>query len=473
MSSSAILARNMVQNLSKIQAKYNPFASIRTEESISSQLNSMEDSIEDSRIVKLALKDNIATTEEPTTCSSKILESYLSPYEATVVSLLKKQYLLIVGKTNLDEFGMGSGTTNSIFGPTYNPLFVDEKRICGGSSGGSAAAVASGAVDIALGTDTGGSVRQPAALTGIYGFKPTFGRISRWGVIAYAQSLDTVGILAKDLSLLNKYFHEINKFDEKDPSSLNNEIRSRIDAYHLENDSKKLRIGIPIELLIENMSEKVTNSLEDALNKLSAHYELIPVSIPTSKLAVPIYYTLAPSEASSNLARYDGIRYGFRSDDDKNNYSKTRTLGFGKVVKERIILGSFNLNSDSYKNHFLKAERLRSQLRSEFNNVFKFPNVVYKSNGNENGVDILISPTTMNTAPTIEEYENQKVTECFIDDALVIPASLAGLPSISVPWFTKNDKIPVGLNIVGQFGDDKTVLEAAKILEDLNKSEIL
>jgi aspartyl-tRNA(Asn)/glutamyl-tRNA(Gln) amidotransferase subunit A len=467
MSSAAALAKNLAQNLAKVQVKFNPFTSIRPESLIASQLTAIDS---DSPAITIALKDNIASLDEPTTCSSNALKNYTSPYEATVVSLLKEgQDVVVVGKTNLDEFGMGAGTTNSIFGPTYNPLYPEEKRICGGSSGGSAAAVAAGTVDIALGTDTGGSVRQPAALTGIYGFKPTYGRLSRWGVVAYAQSLDTVGILGKDLSLIEKAYHRMDKYDEKDPTSLKDSLRSLIRQSQEQQTTSKLRIGVPIELLIDNLSIHVSRSLEDALQTLSTDYEIVPVSIPSIKLAVPIYFTLTPSEAASNLARYDGIRYGFRSDTDKNNYSKTRTIGFGNVVQERIILGNFNLNSDSYKNHFLKAKRLRSQLRSEFNNVFKFPNHVYKSDGNPDGVDVLIGPTTMRTAQTIDEYQNQKATECFIDDALVIPASLAGLPAISVPWKIKENPVPVGLQVIGQYGDDKQVLEVAKVLENINK----
>ncbi|GME80892.1 unnamed protein product [[Candida] boidinii] len=254
-----------------------------------------------------AIKDNIATIEEPTTCASKILSTYTSPFNATVVDLLENSGSTVVGKTNLDEFGMGNSTTNSYFGSTLNPIYENDKemRIVGGSSGGSAAAVASGVSDFALGTDTGGSVRLPAAYTGIVGFKPSYGRISRWGVIAYAQSLDTVGILAKDVMTTRKVYDVLNQYDDKDPTSLSNELRSQFAKIKKTEDKidKKIRIGVPMECNLQDLSEKVKKSWLDLLKTVnnSDKYEIMPVSIPSIKSSLPAYYILAPSEASSNL----------------------------------------------------------------------------------------------------------------------------------------------------------------------------
>lgn len=448
-------------------AKFNIFASLRSSSQLEKSISSIsnESSLGNTTV---AIKDNISTIEEPTSCSSKILSDYQSPFEATVVSLLKKEGAITVGKTNMDEFGMGSGTIHSTIGPTLNPLFPDSKHISGGSSGGSAAAVAADVVDFALGTDTGGSVRLPAAYTGVYGFKPTYGRLSRWGVIAYAQSLDTVGVLSKDLNLLKKVYNTLDKHDGNDPTSLSDKLRHKIKDSKISNS--KLRIGVVKELVLDNLSEEVTKGWSQVVNKLQEHYEIIPVSIPTLKYALPVYYTIAPAEAASNLARYDGIRYGFRSDSDKNHYAKTRSTGFGQEVQNRILLGNYNLNSDSYKNHFLKAQNLRNAIKKQFDSVFKLQNVLSANTAPETGVDVILSPVSMTTAPSLEKFQSQKPTESYVNDAFTVPASLAGLPAISVPWISKKGDLPIGIQIMAQYGDDDQVLSLAQVLSEINET---
>ncbi|OWB82786.1 ligase activity protein [[Candida] boidinii] len=445
-----------------------------------------------------AIKDNIATIEEPTTCASKILSTYTSPFNATVVDLLENSGSTVVGKTNLDEFGMGNSTTNSYFGSTLNPIYENDKemRIVGGSSGGSAAAVASGVSDFALGTDTGGSVRLPAAYTGIVGFKPSYGRISRWGVIAYAQSLDTVGILAKDVTTTRKVYDVLNQYDDKDPTSLSNELRSqfaKIKETEVKVD-KKIRIGVPMECNLQDLSEKVKKSWLDLLKTInnSDKYEIMPVSIPSIKSSLPAYYILAPSEASSNLSRYDGIRYGFRetmSESDiqsdeviDQEFTQTRAIGFGEEVIRRIILGSFSLSSHGYSSHFLKAQRVRAKLIEEFNQVFKLPHVLLSdfsdtdnkqaqsSNPTDEKVDFLVFPTSIDLPPTLSAFlsdQEQTPIDSYVNDVLTVPSSLAGLPTCSIPWKSSSDK-PLGFQIMGQFGDDLSVLQVSQDLMDLN-----
>lgn len=460
-------SNSLLHRLSKAQSKYNIFTSIRSSE----QLESITDSS-----TTVAIKDMICTIEEPTTCASKILFNYTSPFEATVVSKVKSFGSTIIGKTNLDQFGMGSTTTNSHFGVTLNPLFPNagEERISGGSSGGSAAAVAADLADYSLGTDTGGSVRLPAAFTGIYGLKPSYGRLSRWGVFAYAQSLDTIGVMSKDLKLLEKVYRHLDDYDVKDPTSLLPEFRSKIkklqeEAQITEPDKdKKYKIGVAEELMIDLLSEKVKTGFSQSLIKLLEQgHEIIPVSIPNIKNAIYVYFTLATSEASSNLARFDGIRYGYRSDEDKNSYAKTRTQGFGKVVQDRIILGNYNLSSDSYTKNFLKASQIRNELRMDFNKVFKFPNVFNPNPEIKGEIDFILSPTVTTIAPTLKEFQNQTIPEGYAMDILTAPASLAGLPALSVPWIV-DDEIPIGLQIISQYGHDDQLFEVAKLLKELN-----
>lgn len=470
MSSKAALKR--IQLIPELQKKYNIFTHI--ENSVAERVlpdNSNNSNAPLSHLVA-GIKDNIVTNDMPTTCGSKILLDYISPFDATCVKLLRDAGTLLVGKTNLDEFGMGSAGTHSYFGPVRNPLFPNENVVAGGSSSGSAAAVAAGAVDFALGTDTGGSVRLPAAYTSILGFKPSYGRISRYGVIAYAQSLDTVGILAKDLSLLKKVFGVLDKYDEKDPTSLDNKLRASISDRYIKRNTYK--IGIPREFiqgsLTKELAKEFTEPLSNFLKKLLQQgHELYPVSIPSTKFALPIYFTISPAEAASNLARYDGIRYGTRSEkndlEDGTLFSSTRDA-FGQVVKDRLVLGNYSLCSETFKDSYIRAQKLRVQTIDEFDSIFRFPNLLTGSEGNACGLDLILGLTNDGPPQSIDYYNDKKIsspTNEYKNDIFVTPMSLAGLPVISFPLVKGK---PLGIQIAGQYGDDSTVLDACSLLVD-------
>lgn len=418
-------------------------------------------------------KDNISTIGEPTTCASLMLTKYNSPFNATVIDLLNEAGLTLIGKANMDEFGMGSATTNSYFGETINPLFENEKRVAGGSSGGSAAAVADNLSTFGLGTDTGGSVRLPASYCGIVGFKPSYGRVSRWGIVAYAQTLDTVGILANNVETTERVFNIINKYDDKDPTSLSNDMREKIKGNQIENNGEtKLVIGIPQDFIIEDMSEDIRKSWLQVLKRLLKNgHQLKAVQIPSIEKFLGAYYAIATAEAASNLSRYDGIRYGYSknevTDSTFTKLSENRTTGFGPEVQRRIILGNYSLSSES-GNHYFKATHVRSALVKKFDEIFKFPNVLADTQSYQRGdCDILLSPTSIGTAPTIEDYlekNEQNFLSGYINDVMTVPASLAGLPAISVPW--KNQAH--GIQLMAQYGNDVCLFSIAKELEAMD-----
>lgn len=417
----------------------------------------------------VSLKDNFCTTDMPTTCASKVLKNYMSPFESTSGRLLRNAGAVVAGKVNMDEFAMGSNNDHTHFGTALNPLFPDTEASAGGSSGGSAASVAADMCDVSLGTDTGGSVRLPGAYCGVFGFKPSYGMISRHGVIAYAQSLDTVGILAKNVPLIETTFDILNKYDEADPTSISPEIRERIANLKQKDVTKdKLKIGIMKEAIID-LSPEVREAWINSLDYLQSQgHEVSIVSVPSLKHSLPTYFIISPAEASSNLARYDGIRYGFRADVDRddtgNLYAPTRTSGFGKEVQRRILLGTYNLSAGAYGNHFEKAQKVRKIILDEFNDIFASPNVLYETPGRPSGVDVLIHPTSRTTAPTHEEIkQNTNVTDSYINDVLTVSANLAGLPAISVPWGKGQNT--VGIQVYGQFGADKLVLDVASLLD--------
>ncbi|SCU79569.1 LADA_0B01596g1_1 [Lachancea dasiensis] len=462
MSFKAAISR--LNRLPLIQKEYNFLTSVN--HNAERQLNESSKSAVHYPLKNLlcAIKDNIATSDLPTTCASKVLENYTSPFNATIVDLLKTAGAVSIGKTNLDEFGMGSGGTNSHFGATRNPLFPQQDFIVGGSSSGSAAAVAADVVDFSIGTDTGGSVRLPAAFTSIYGFKPSYGRISRYGVVAYAQSLDTVGIMSKSLDTIEKVFEVLNKSDQKDPTCLDDGIRSRL---HTSSKLKgKLRVGLPLEFTPNGIPKELQVKLLKVLENIQERgHEIFPVSIPDIKNSLPIYYTLATAEAASNLSRYDGVRYGMRelgSDIIEDIlYAPTRAH-LGQEVKNRIVLGNHNLSSESFNNHYIKAQKLRVKLIDEFDHIFKCSNVLTGSEGNEQGVDVLLCLSSIGKPIPITKYNNATSKDpinCYINDIFTTPISLAGLPAISIPTGPSET---VGVQLVGQFGDDFTVLRAAR-----------
>ncbi|EAL86693.1 hypothetical protein KXV92_009143 [Aspergillus fumigatus] len=446
----------------------------------------------------IAFKDNICTRDFPTTCASGILAKFTSPFNATVVEQLSEAGAIVAGKTNLDEFGMGSHCLNSCFGPVKNQRQCQEGRIlsAGGSSGGSAVSVATDQCYAALGTDTGGSVRLPAAYTGTVGFKPSYGLVSRWGVVAYANSLDTVGILAKNASTARDVFRIVNRHDPRDPTNLSPRSRSRI-ASHLQQPAllsrmtSSLRIGVPIEYNISELSPSVRRAwaLSIAFLREQGH-TIHPVSLPTTKLALSAYYVLAPAEASSNLAKYDGIRYGSRCNSPDSGgqpesylYAKTRGDGFGLEVKRRILLGAFSLSADAINNYFIQAQRVRRLVQHDFNAVFRAEQPISPSRqkgdtelkSKQAEVDVLICPTAPSCPPQLADLvETDSIfssLNAYTNDVFTVPASLAGLPAASVPVRVNcrdegsSDADLAGIQIIGQYGDDELVLKVSESLE--------
>lgn len=389
--------------------------------------------------IPIAIKDNILVKNERCTAGSKILENYISPYNATVIEKIIKAGAIIIGKTNLDEFAMGSSTENSGYQLTYNPF--DKTRVPGGSSGGSAAAIGAGLVPIALGSDTGGSIRQPASFCGIYGLKPTYGAVSRYGLIAMASSLDQIGPMSRNLEDLILLFEIIKGKDYKDSTSIEFP-KEKI------SDIKISTIGLPKEFF-DNLDNKIKDLIIEKLKKLP--FEIKEVSLNYVKYAIHCYYILMPAEVSANLARYDGIRYGKRikSGDFWEIYKLTRNQFLGKEVKRRIILGTFVLSHGYYEAYYLQAQKLRRAIFEDFQKVFK-------------EVDLIIAPTS----PTLPFKLGEKTTnplEMYLSDIFTIPVNLAGLPALNVPIGLVNN-LPVGLQIIGNIFDEYKIFELAKLM---------
>ncbi|CAN3361504.1 glutamyl-tRNA(Gln) amidotransferase subunit A, mitochondrial [Diutina catenulata] len=407
-----------------------------------------------------AIKDNIASAGDITSCASKMLANYTSPFDATVVALLNDAGHQSIGKVNLDEFGMGSANTNSHYGPVVNPRYsVTEPHITGGSSGGSAAAVAAGLCDFALGTDTGGSVRLPAAYCEVYGYKPTYGRVSRWGVVPYAQTLDTVGILADSVDVLERVFAVVDRYDESDPTSMPEKYRIPAPT---PSEDRKYTVGIPEEFVLDELSPEMRRYWTRVLAWLAEQgHSIRSVSVPSITKSLATYYTIATAEVASNLSRYDGVRYGFSGGVGAFSDVLHRSrASFGPEAQRRIILGNYSMSSES-GHHYLHANQVRRDLVHEFNAVFAQAHPYIASESGE--CDVLVYPTSFGTPPTIEEYETE-TTENFVvgyvNDILTVPASLAGLPTMSVP-------LGQGIQISGQFNDDATVMSVARLFEQI------
>ncbi|MDK2989283.1 MAG: aspartyl-tRNA(Asn)/glutamyl-tRNA(Gln) amidotransferase subunit [Methanoculleus sp.] len=390
----------------------------------------------------VAVKDNISTAGIQTTCGSKILEGYVPPYDAHVVELLREKGAAIVGKTNMDEFGMGTTTETSAFGPTRNP--ADPERVPGGSSGGSAAAVAAGLVPMALGTDTGGSIRCPAAFCGIVGLKPTYGRVSRYGLIAYANSLEQIGPMARTVEDVSRLMSVIARYDPRDSTMLDRPYDHRPSA-----DIKGLRVGIPEEYFGEGVDPRVAESVRDAIGVLEGlGAETVPVSIPGMRHALAAYYVICTSEASSNLARFDGVRYGPAVDTRKTwheAYQDLRLELFGAEVRRRIMLGTFALSAGYAGRYYAKAQVARRNIKEDFERAFC-------------DADVIAGPTMPTTAFRLGEKSDP--LSMYLSDILTVPANLAGIPAISVPC-GRVDGLPVGLQIMGRQFEDERVVDAA------------
>lgn len=429
----------------------------------------------------IAIKDNICTADLPTTAASGMLKQFKSPYDATVVKQLHDAGAITVGKTNLDEFGMGSHNRHSHFGAAVMEHKIDQ-RSTGGSSGGSAVAVATEQCWAALGTDTGGSVRLPAAYTGTIGFKPSYGLLSRWGVIAYANSLDTIGILGRDVDSVESVFKVLDRYDAQDPTSLSSSTRSRLPIVGRPTPYKPLKIGVPLDYNISTLDPSVRKSWLRSLQLLQSRgHALCTVRLPSTQHALSAYYILAPAEASSNLAKYDGVRYGSRPEGqdgtpDSVLFARTRGTGFGSEVQRRILLGAFSLSAHAIDNYFIQAQKVRRLVQQDFDKVFTTPNplTTTDSEGDQNGVDVLLCPTAPTLAPKSSDIKDQKPLHAYMNDVFTVPASLAGLPAISVPVLEREvhgrdsseeeRSIPAGIQIIGQYGDDKLVLDLAKEL---------
>lgn len=397
----------------------------------------------------MGIKDNICTKGLRTTCASKILDNYTPIYNATVMERLHSAQAVLMGKLNLDEFAMGSSTENSGYFPTHNPW--DTTRVPGGSSGGAAAAVAAGEVYFSLGSDTGGSIRQPASFCGVVGLKPTYGRVSRYGLVAFASSLDQIGPLTKNVEDSAYVLQALAGYDSKDSTSVNKEVPDYLSA--LTGDVKGLRIGVPKEMMGEGIDEEVSLRVREALHQLESLGAVIEeVSFPNLEYAVATYYLIAPAEASSNLARYDGVRYGVRQqgNDLLDMYHETRSHGFGPEVKRRIMLGTYVLSSGYYDAYYLKAQKVRTLIMQDFEKIFQ-------------KCDVIIGPTTPTPAYTMGTKVDDPLT-MYMDDICTIPVNLTGLPAISVPCGLA-EGLPVGLQIIGKAFDEETVLRVAHAYE--------
>jgi len=417
--------------------------------------------------IPLALKDNLITLGTKTTCASKILSNYVPPYDGAVVEKLRKAGSVFLGKCNMDEFAMGSSNENSAFGPVKLPQ--DHARVPGGSSGGSAAAVAGNLAVMSLGSDTGGSVRQPASFCGVVGMKPTYGRVSRYGLVAFASSLDQIGPLALDAQDSADLLEAISGFDTWDSTSLEREVpkygaavkKIRSDKSHRQNFLQGLRVGLPKEFFGDGLSVDVRQAVDGAIESLkSAGAKLVPVSLPHSSYALAVYYVVAVSEASANLARYDGVRFGPRIYPNGQNttldemYEATRGELFGPEVKRRILLGTFALSSGYYDAYYKKACQVRNLIGQDFSKCFA-------------EVDVLLGPTT----PTVSFERGAKTSDplaMYLSDVYTVPMNLAGVPAVSMPYGTGEKGLPVGLQFIGAPWSEQKLLETVAAMEFLH-----
>lgn len=451
--SSVELTKQFIAHRDKVEADVHAFLSTTDEEALK-QAAAVDAKIAAGEEISMlagipgAIKDNICVKGQKCTAASKMLEDWVSPYNATVIERLMAEDYVSIGKTNMDEFAMGSSTENSFFGSSKNPWNVD--YVPGGSSGGSAAAVAAGEAVWTLGSDTGGSIRQPASFCGLVGLKPTYGLVSRYGLIAFASSLDQIGPITKDVTDAAIVLNSIAGHDERDSTSIPQEKVDYCDA--LVDDVKGMKIGIPKEFFGEGIKAETRSAIDKAIEFYKkAGAEIIPVSIPHVKSGVSIYYIIAPAEASSNLARYDGVSYGFRADGDNivDMYINTRNQGFGMEVKRRIMLGNYVLSAGYYDAYYKKALKVRRLLKEAFDKAYE-------------QCDVLLAPSASGTAFKFGAFTDPLAL--YMEDICTVPVNLAGLPSISIP-VGFHDGLPLGMQIIGPTLGEKKILRAAYAFE--------
>ncbi len=442
----------VLDNAERLNGELNLFLSIERESALR-RAEELDKTDEDAKLkgLAIAVKDNICTKDARTSCASQILYNYKAQYDATAVERLNLAGAVIVGKTNMDEFAMGSSNENSAFGNVKNPW--DTTRVPGGSSGGSAVAVASGVVRASLGSETGGSVRQPASLCGISGLKPTYGRISRYGLVAFASSLDQIGIFGQKSKDIAEVLGAIAGRDERDATSADVTVPDYV--AELDNDIKGKKIGVPRELFGEGLDTEVRESVENAIeNYRKMGAEIVDVELPYSKYCIAVYYIICTAEASSNLARYDGVRYGFRAEDApelRQMYMKTREEGFGEEVKRRIMLGTYVLSSGYYDAYYAKAQKVRTLIKRDFQKAFE-------------KCDVILTPTSPTTAFKIGEKSDDPLA-MYLNDIYTASANLAGIPGISIPCGISGEGLPIGLHLQGNNWTENLLLNMANVYE--------
>lgn len=453
----AEIVRAYALRVGQVESKVRAYVN-QAQESASAQADALDRQLKQWRKTKplmgmpLAIKDNICTEGMPTTCSSRMLQHFVPPYDATVITKLREQGYILLGKTNLDEFAMGSSTENSAFGPSRNPW--DLHRVPGGSSGGSAAAVAADECVAALGSDTGGSIRQPAAFCGVVGLKPTYGRVSRYGLVAFASSLDQIGPITKDVRDAAFVLGSIAGHDPQDSTSADVPVPDYLKAL-AKKDLKKLRVGVPREFFAEGLDPEVDQAVKAAIAELKTlGGEIKDIQLPRTDAAVAVYYVLATAEASSNLARFDGVKFGLRAKETKDLadlYMKTRQEGFGPEVKRRIMLGTYVLSAGYYDAYYGKAQAVRTLVCQDFEAAFK-------------EVDLIVTPATPTPAFKLGE-KSEDPLQMYLSDIFTISVNLAGLPAIALPCGFSKSGLPIGLQLIGRPFEEETILRAAYAYE--------
>lgn len=448
--SSRELTEHFLNRIKNIDASVNAFITV-TQEAALSQADQADQAIANGQAgpltgIPIAHKDIFCTQGVRTSCGSKMLDNFIAPYESTVTQKLQNAGMVMLGKTNLDEFAMGSSTESSYYGPTRNPWHLE--HIPGGSSGGSAAAVAAGMAPIATGTDTGGSIRQPAAMCNLTGLKPTYGRVSRWGMVAYGSSLDQGGPMALNAEDCALVLQAMAGFDPMDSTSVDQPVPNY--SAQLNNSLKGLRVGVPDEFFGADLTPEMGDVVTAAIQQLAAMgATIVPIQLPRTQLSIPAYYIIAPAEASTNLSRYDGVRYGYRCAEPKNLldlYLRSRSEGFGEEVKRRIMVGTYALSEGYYDAYYRKAQQLRRLIKDDFSAAFT-------------EVDVIVGPTTPSPAWSLGGRAHDPVA-MYLEDIYTLSVNLAGLPAMAIPC-GKINGLPVGLQLIGQYFDEGRLLNIA------------